>query len=82
MFSSFFVEKKSFLFLPEVGIVKEVKFTRDSGCLARDELLVISKGDHKLKYIFHFFFFFFFFFFWGGGDCTVLHCTALAGVVN
>ena len=41
-----------FLFLSEVGIVKPVKSTRDSGCLARDELLVISKGDHKLIYIF------------------------------
>ena len=35
-----------FLFLPEVGIVKPVKFTRDSGCLERDKPLVISKGDH------------------------------------
>ena len=44
-----------FLFLPEVGIVKPVKFTRDSGCLARDEPLVISKGDYKSIYIFLFF---------------------------
>ena len=32
-----------FLFLPEVGIVKPVKFTRDSGYLARDEHLVIMR---------------------------------------
>ena len=67
MFSSFFVEKKN-LFLPQVSIVKPVKFTRDSGCLARDELLVISKGDHKLIYIFQFFLFF--------GGSTVRHCTS------
>ena len=72
MFSSFFVEKKKFYFSSEVGIVTPVKFTRDSGYLARDELLVISKGDHKLIYIFQFFGVFFF---WGGGAlyCTVLH---------
>ena len=66
---------RHFLFLPEVGIVKSVNFTRDSTCLARDELLVISKGDHISI-----------FFFGGGGAeggrCTVLYCTALAGVVN
>ena len=73
MFSIFFLlKKKNFLFLPENGIVKPVKFTGDSGCLARDELLVISKGDHKLIYIFQFF--------WVGG--TVRYCTGLAGVVN
>ena len=66
------VNGRYFLFLPEVGIVKTVKFTRDSGCLARDELLVISKGDHKLIYIFLFFAFF----------GTVLYCIALAGVVS
>ena len=33
-------------------MVKPVKFTRDSGCLARDEFLVISEGDHILIYIF------------------------------
>ena len=33
-------------------MVKQVKFTRDSGCLARDEFLVISEGDHMLIYIF------------------------------
>ena len=44
------------LFLPEVCIVKPVKLTRNSGCLARDKLLVISKGDYKLIYIFQFFF--------------------------
>ena len=36
-------------------MVKPVKFTRDSGCLARDEFLVISEGDHMLIYIFVFF---------------------------
>ena len=41
-----FLIDRYFLFLPKVGNVKPVKFTRDSGCLARDELLVISKGDH------------------------------------
>ena len=33
-------------------MVKPVKFTRDGGCLARDEFLVISEGDHMLRYIF------------------------------
>ena len=33
-------------------MVKPVKFTRDSGCLARDEFLVISEGDRMLIYIF------------------------------
>ena len=56
-------------------MAKPVKFTRDNSCLARDELLVISKGDHKLIYIFQFFFF-------GGGGGTSLYCTTLAGVVN
>ena len=37
-------------------MVKPVKFTRDSGCLARDEFLVISEGDHMLRYIFVIFF--------------------------
>ena len=78
MFSSFFWIDRHFLFLPEVGIVKPAKFTRDSGCLARNELLYISKGDHKLIYIFLFFL--------GGegrGGGAVLYCTALAaGVVN
>ena len=59
-----------FLFLPEAGIVKPVKFTRDR---ARDELLVMSKGDHKLVHIFHFIFVFL---------GTVLYSTTLAGVVN
>ena len=67
MFSSFLFFKK-ILFLPEVGIVKLVKFTRDSGCLARDKLLVISKGNHQLIYIFQFFFLFL-----GALYCTALH---------
>ena len=33
-------------------MVKPVKFTIDSGCLARDEFLVISERDHMLRYIF------------------------------
>ena len=33
-------------------MVKLVKFTRDSGCLARDDLLVIFKGDHIPIYTF------------------------------
>ena len=77
----FFIEiDRYFLFLPEFKNGKPVKFTRESGCLARDELLVISKGGHKLIYIFLFFVFVL-------GHCTVLYCTvlyrtALAGVVN
>ena len=34
-------------------MVKPFKFTRNSGCLARDEFLV--KGDHMLIYTFKFF---------------------------
>ena len=41
----FFIEIDRYsLFLPEFKNGKPVKFTRESGCLARDELLVISKG--------------------------------------
>ena len=74
MLSSFFLFRihKYFLFLLEVGIVKTVKFTRDSGCLTRDEPMVISKGDYKLIYTFLFFFFL----------STVLYCTSMVGVVN
>ena len=72
----FFIEiDRYFLFLPEFKNGKPVKFTRESGCLARDELLVIRKGGHKLIYIFLFFVFVL-------GYCTVLYRTALAGVVN
>ena len=35
-----FFSKRYFLFQPEVAVVKPVKFTRDSGCLARDQFLV------------------------------------------
>ena len=35
----------------EVSLVKPVKFNRDSGYLARDEFLVISKRDHILIYV-------------------------------
>ena len=76
MLSSSFLFRihRYFLFLPEVGIVKTVKFTRDSSCLARDEPMIISKGDYKLIYTFLFFFVYFL--------TTVLYCTAPAGVVN
>ena len=39
-----------FLFNPEVGVVKPVKFTRDSGCPGRDEFLV-SNVVHILAVI-------------------------------
>ena len=32
-------------------MVKPVEFTRDSGCQAHDEFLVIFKGDHILIYM-------------------------------
>ena len=35
-------------------MVKPVKFTRDSGCLALDEFLVIFKGDRVLIYMYIF----------------------------
>jgi len=46
-------------------VVKPFKFTRNSGCLARDEFLV--EGDHMLIYIFGFLFLFL---------GTVLHCIS------
>ena len=52
-------------------MVKPVKFTRDSGFLARDEFLVISEGDHNYVDV---------------HICnilllgTVLHCTSWCGV--
>ena len=36
-------EERYFPFKTEVRMVKPVKFTRDSGCLARDEFLVTVK---------------------------------------
>ena len=54
------------MFQPEVGVVKPVKFTRDSGCLARDQFLVIFEGDHMLIYIFVILLLL----------GTVLHCTS------
>ena len=36
----------------EIGVVNPVKFTRDISCLAGDEFLVISEGNHMLIYIF------------------------------
>ena len=32
--------------------MKPVKFSRGSGCLVRDEFLVIFKGDHVLIYVY------------------------------
>ena len=49
-------------------MVKPVKFTRESGCLARDEFLVISEEDHMLTYIFVI-------------DFIVGHCTTLHWLV-
>ena len=73
------------LFLPEIGIVKPVKFTDDSACLARGELLVISKSsfylidlqclNKKIKFKFKFKLIYIFHFFCFLGHCTVLHCT-------
>ena len=37
-----------------VSVVKPVKFTRDSGYLARDEFLVTFKGDHTRIYMYIF----------------------------
>jgi len=50
-------------------VVKPFQFTRNSGCLARDEFLV--EGNHMLIYIFGFLFLFL---------VSALHCTALAGL--
>ena len=55
-----------FLFLSEVGIVKPVKSTRDSGCLARDRSFWSLAKGIQLSLFFG----------------TVLYCTVLAGVVN
>ena len=62
----YFLSKRYFLFQPEVGVVKPVKFTRDSGCLARAQFLVIFVGDHLLMYIFVILLLL----------GTVLHCTS------
>ena len=51
-------------------MVKPVKFTRDSGCLALDEFLVIFKGDNILIYTYIFAIVF-----------TVEHCIAQPYVV-
>ena len=48
---------------------KPVKFTRDSGCLASDEFLVVFKGDHNLIYMYI------------CNYVTVGHCIALYYVV-
>ena len=47
----FFFQERHFLFETEISVVKLVKFTRDSGCLARDDFLVIFKEDHILMYM-------------------------------
>ena len=33
-------------------MLRPVKFTQDSGCVARDEFLVIFKGDHVLIHVY------------------------------
>ena len=48
----FFFFGERFSILIEVSVVKPVKFTRDSGCLAHDEFLVNFKGDHILIYMY------------------------------
>ena len=44
LFVCFFFEERDFLFQTEVSVVRPVKLTRDSGCLAHDEFLVNFKG--------------------------------------
>ena len=58
-----FCSKRYFLFQPEVAVVKPVKFTRDSGCLAHDQFLVrVSYVDiHICNFVV--------------GHCAALHCT-------
>ena len=36
----------------EVSVAKPVKFTRESGCLTRDEFLVIFEGDDTMIYMY------------------------------
>ena len=48
----FFFSKRDISYFKLVSVVKPVKFTRDSGCLARDEFLAIIKGDHILIYLY------------------------------
>ena len=36
----------------EVSVVKPVKFTRENGCLTRDEFLVIFEGDDIMIYMY------------------------------
>ena len=62
----FFFSKRYFLFQPEVGVVQPVKFTRDSGCLAHDQFLLLFEADHMLIYIFVILLLL----------GTVLHCTS------
>ena len=50
----FFFGERYFLFQTEVSVVKPGKFTRDSGCRARDEFLVMFKGGHILIYMYIF----------------------------
>ena len=65
----FFFEERYIPFETEVCVAKPVKFTRNSGCLPRDEFLVIQKGDHILMYIYI-------------CNCVIVgHCVALYYVV-
>ena len=50
----FFFEEGYFLFQTEVCVVKPVKSTRDSSCLARDEFLAVLKGAHIQIYMYMF----------------------------
>ena len=63
----FLFEEIYFLFLTEGSEVKPVKFSLGSGCLVRDEFLVIFKGDHVLIYVYIF----------EVCHCWALYCTAL-----
>ena len=62
----FFFEDRCFLFEIEVSAVKPVQFTRESGCLAHDEFLVIFERDHSLIHMYVFAMLLL---------GTVLHCT-------
>lgn len=80
MFSSFcFMNRQIFSIFKSKSALESQLNPHETarGCLARDALLVISKGDHKLMYIF-------LFFSGGGGEAVgrALYCTALTGVVN
>ena len=64
----FFFEERYFIF--KVSVVKQVKFRRDSNCLASDEFLVIFKGGHILTCMYIF------------ANCVIVgHCIALHNAV-